>query len=461
MSSLLIKNGLVVTESEVTQCDIYCVGEKINAIETHITEHADKVVDATGMIVLPGGIDVHTHLDLPVQETSSCDDFESGTRAALFGGTTTIIDFATQPKDESVLTGFRLWSAKARDKALCDYGFHMAITDFAKTNREDLLKLISEEGITSFKAYMAYESIMLTDEELAALFNMLRGTGGLLMLHAEDGNTILGLSRKFVAESKKAPRFHALSHPPEAELLAIRRALDLAQKQQSPLYIVHLSTAAGLDLIREAAARGVAVNAEACVPHLVLDEAVYRSDSPDIAQYVLSPPLRSESDQVALWQGLTQGAIKVLATDHCPFTLAQKSLGHSDFTQIPNGVSSIEHRMALAYHYGVHCGRISLIDLAHLTAANPAKIFGLYPRKGVLKKGSDADILLLNPQQQQTITIKKSHSKCDYNLFEGWTLQGAVNSVFLRGRQVIKQRELLAEPGSGRYIRRGPSTVLS
>ena len=462
MTAYLIRGGLVVGENRTAVLDILTDGETITAIAPRLEEAAAELVDATGLIVLPGGIDVHTHLDLPFGRISSCDDFMSGTRAALFGGTTCIVDFATQFKGQSLASALGAWHDKADGKALCDYGFHLAVTDYPRVTDDELAAMITHEGVTSFKAYMAYKNIMLDPPSLAGLLARLNAHRGLLMVHAEDGPAMDLIAAKLRAEGKLAPRYHAASHPVAAEAAAVQEVVELAGRLAAPIYIVHVTAAAALREInraqKTAAGRGKVI-AECCVQHLLLHEDLYDRDDPAVARYVLSPPFRSPVDSGALWQGLADGAIAVLATDHCPFTLAQKALGARDFAKVPNGVAPLEHRLELAYHYGVQRQLLTLEQWMRVCSLAPAKLMGLYPRKGTLAPGADADIVLFDPRSPRTIRAVDHHTRCDYSLFEGWFVSGSCRTVFVRGTKVMDQGGCLVQPGFGRFVKRGLSSA--
>ena len=464
MSATLIHGGLAVTEDGAAQGDILIDGETIVEIAPRIKNaRGATVINAHGLIVLPGAIDVHTHLDLPFATISSCDDFEAGTRAALFGGTTCIVDFATQPRGRSLLQGLALWHDKARGRAVTDYAFHMAVTDYSAVTDEHLAMLVEREGVTSFKAYMAYKDIRLSNPELSELLIRLKRHQGLVMVHAEDGPMMDEIAAQLSAGGHTAARFPAQSHPVAAEARATQQIIAIARAAGAPIYIVHVTAAAALQEIiaaqRAAPGNKTNVIAESCVQHLLLGDDLYAGDDFAVARYVLSPPFRAQHDRDALWQGLATGAISVLATDHCPFTMAQKALGRDDFRRIPNGVAPIEHRLELAYHFGVGQGRIDLVQFMRLCSLNPARLLGLYPRKGVLAPGADADIVLFDPRAPRKIRAATHHTNCDYSLFEGWQVAGSCRSVFVRGSLAIDGGRCLLEPGFGRYQKRGRSSA--
>ena len=462
MSSILIQGGLVVTENGVGIQDILIEGELIAEVAPHIRSKAQRTFSAAGLLVLPGAIDVHTHLDLPVGTIRSCDDFTAGTRAALFGGTTCIVDFATQPRGGTLLDGLAAWHGKADGKALCDYGFHMAVTDYSQISDDDIAALVTREGVTSFKAYMAYKAIMLDHASLSDLLVRLKRHKGLLMVHAEDGPMMDKIASGLRAAGKLSPRYHAESHPVAAEVAATRDIIAIARALSAPIYIVHVTAKAALEEIVAAQrqkATGPMVIAESCIQHLLIGDEVYADDDFAVARYVLSPPFRAKDDMDALWQGLKSGAIAVLSTDHCPFTMAQKGLGRLNFAKIPNGVAPIEHRLELAYHHGVRQGRIDLVELVRMCALAPAQLFGLYPRKGTLMPGADADIVLFDPNAGRTISAASHHTGCDYSLFEGWRVAGSCRTVFVRGTPAIDGLACLVGPGFGHFIKRGISSA--
>lgn len=455
----LFRDGTVVTAERTFPADVLVDGERIAAIAPGLSADGAAVVDASGLYLLPGGIDVHTHLDMPLEvagrEIVTADDFYSGQVAAAFGGTTAHIDFVIQPRGASLCQALDLWQARAAGKAVIDYGFHMTIAD----PRPEVLQEIAvlpEWGVTSVKVLMAYKGRLQVDD--ATLFTVLRqaGRNGLLTLvHCENGDVIDLLVREAVAAGNLAPRFHPLTRPPELEGEATGRALALAAVADAPVYIVHLTCAAALEQVRAARARGQRAFAETCIQYLFFTAEDLDRPGFEGAKFVCSPPFRSRADQEALWAGLADGTLAVVSTDHAPFTYAtQKILGRDDFTRIPNGVPAIEDRLLMLYHAGVAGGRISLNRFVELVATNPARLFGLYPRKGSLAVGADADIVLWDPQRQRTLSARTHHMRVDYNLFEGTVVRGAPAGVWLRGQQVVDGERFLGSPGFGRYLQR-------
>jgi len=457
MSTLAIKNATVVTATDTFKADLLIEGEKIQSIAECGDLKADKTIDADGCYVFPGGIDAHTHLDLPFMGTFSSDDFETGTLAALHGGTTSIIDFAFQTQGKSLQEGLRAWHEKARGRAAADYAFHMVVTDFNPGSREEIRGLVEKEGVTSFKTFMAYKgALMIDDRQMIGLMNEVKKWGGLVTVHAENGDLADSLIQANRQAGNTAPRFHALSRPEIVEAEATGRAIDIAYSGGHPLYVVHMTCEGALNRVRDALRRNQKVLVETCVQYLLLDDSVY--DRPDFegAKWVMSPPIRKKKDQEALWNGIDQGLVHVVATDHCPFCLSQKEAGRNDFSKIPNGAPGIENRMELMYSEGVVKGRISLNRFVELNCTAPAKIFGLSPDKGTIAVGSDADLVIFDPRVEHTLSAKTHHMRCDYSSYEGWKVQGRVRTVLLRGTVAIDQGRALVGKGFGRYLPRKP-----
>jgi dihydropyrimidinase len=453
--TLLIKHGTIVTATDQYQGDVFIEGEKISTIGTSLTMAADRTIDATGKYVLPGGIDVHTHLDMPFGGTKSADDFESGTRAAAFGGTTTIVDFAIQYKGQTLHHAWETWMKKAEGNAVIDYGFHMIITDLSDQVEEEMDALV-HQGVTSFKLFMAYPGVFMLDD--ASIFRALLRTGqngGMICMHAENGGVIDVLVKRALAEGKTAPKYHALTRPARAEGEATHRAIALAEIAEVPIYIVHLSAAEALEMVTEARDRGLPAYAETCPQYLFLSYDNYEEPGFEGAKYVMSPPLRPKETQDRLWRGLAFNDLQAISTDHCPFCMKeQKTLGQDDFSKIPNGAPGIETRMSLVYDGGVIPGRISLNRFVELTSTSPAKIFGLFPRKGTIAPGSDADIVVFDPSKKTTLSAKTLHMKVDYNPYEGREVTGAVETVVSRGRVVIDGGTFTGRAGGGSFLKR-------
>jgi dihydropyrimidinase len=455
MSRLLISNGTIVTATDQYRGDVLVEEEKISTIGTSLTVAADRTIDATGKYVLPGGIDVHTHLDMPFGGTKSADDFESGTRAAAHGGTTTIVDFAIQYKGQTLHHAWETWMKKAEGNAVIDYGFHMIITDLTDQVEEEMDALV-RQGVTSFKLFMAYPGVFMLDD--ASIFRALLRTGqngGTICMHAENGGVIDVLVKRALAEGRTAPKYHALTRPARAEGEATHRAIALAEMADVPIYIVHLSAAEALEMVTEARDRGLPAYAETCPQYLFLSYDNYEEPGFDGAKYVMSPPLRPKETQDRLWRGLAFNDLQAISTDHCPFCMKeQKTLGQDDFSKIPNGAPGIETRMSLVYDGGVLPGRISLNRFVELTSTSPAKIFGLFPKKGTIAPGSDADIVVFDPSKKTTLSAKTLHMNVDYNPYEGREVTGAVDTVVSRGRVVIDAGVFTGRAGAGSFLKR-------
>ena len=452
----IIKNGTVVTATDTYIADVAIANGKISALGTNLPlENAGKVLEASNKLVLPGGIDVHTHLDMPFGGTTSADDFETGTRAAAFGGTTTLIDFAIQYKGQQLRQAFDTWMSKAASKAVCDYAFHCIVTDVSGGQLSEMNHLV-HEGVTSFKLFMAYPGVFMLDDGsiLKALQNTAKN-GALVCMHAENGSAIDVIVQQALAEGKKAPKYHALTRPTTAEAEAVGRAIALAEMAGAPLYIVHLSCNDALEKIREARDRGLPVYAETCPQYLYL--SLENMDAPGFegAKYVFTPPLREKWNQEKLWNGLKRDHLQVVSTDHCPFCFKeQKELGRDDFTKIPNGGPGVEHRMSLIYSGGVASGRFSANRFVELVSTTPAKLFGLYPRKGTIAVGSDADLVIFDPKRKHTISAATHHMRVDYSMFEGIQVTGMADVVLSRGRVVVDGDRFLAKAGQGEFLRR-------
>jgi dihydropyrimidinase len=455
--SLLIRNGTVVTSSDLYQGDVLVEGEKITTIGASLSMPADRVIDASGKYVFPGGIDVHTHLDMPFGGTTSADDFESGTIAAAHGGTTTVVDFAIQYHGQTLHHAWETWMKKAEGKAAIDYGFHMIITELTDQVELEMDALVGQ-GVTSFKLFMAYPGVFMLDD--ASIFRALLRTGkngGTICMHAENGGVIDVLVKQALAEGKTAPKYHALTRPARAEAEATHRAIALAEIADVPIYIVHLSAAEALEMVTEARDRGLPAFAETCPQYLFLSYENYEEPGFDGAKYVMSPPLRPQETQERLWRGLAFNDLQAISTDHCPFCMKeQKTLGEGDFSKIPNGAPGIETRMSLVYDGGVRPGRISLNRFVELTSTSPAKIFGLFPRKGTIAPGSDADIVIFDPTKKMRLGVKTLHMKVDYNPYEGREVTGVTDTVISRGRIVIDGGRFTGRAGEGSFLVRNP-----
>jgi dihydropyrimidinase len=452
----LIRNGTVVTASDSYVADVGITAGKIAAIGNDLpSDNASQVLDASGKLVLPGGIDVHTHLDMPFGGTTSADDFETGTRAAAFGGTTTLIDFAIQYKGQALRHAFDTWMSKAASKAVCDYAFHCIVTDISGGQLSEMNDLV-REGVTSFKLFMAYPGVFMLDD--GSIFKALQRTsqnGGLVCMHAENGGAIDVIVQQALAEGKKAPKYHALTRPTTAEAEATARAIALAEMAGAPIYIVHLSCNEALEKVREARDRGLPVYAETCPQYLYLSLENFDAPGFEGAKYVFTPPLREKWHQEKLWNGLKRDHLQVVSTDHCPFCFKeQKELGKDDFTKIPNGGPGVEHRMSLIYSGGVAAGRFSVNRFVELVATTPAKLFGLYPRKGTIAVGSDADLVIFNPTRKHTISAQTHHMRVDYSMFEGIQVTGMPDTILSRGKVVVDGDKFLGRAGQGQFLRR-------
>ncbi|HSG00334.1 MAG TPA: dihydropyrimidinase [Vicinamibacterales bacterium] len=452
--SILIKHGTIVTASDQYVGDVLIDGEKITTIGSSLTMAADRVIDARGKYVLPGGIDVHTHLDMPFGGTVSADDFQTGTIAAAHGGTTTIVDFAIQYKGQTLHDAWETWMKKAEGKAAIDYGFHMIMTDLTDQVEQEMDALVSE-GVTSFKLFMAYPGVFMLDD--ASIFRAMLRTGkngGTICMHAENGGVIDVLVKRALAEGRTAPKYHALTRPVRAEAEATHRAIALAEIADVPVYIVHLSAAEALEMVTEARDRGLPAYAETCPQYLFLSYDNYEEPGFEGAKYVMSPPLRPRETQDRLWRGLAFNDLQAISTDHCPFCMKEKHLGDGDFSKIPNGAPGIETRMSLVYDGGVRTGRISLNRFVELTSTSPAKIFGLFPRKGTIAPGSDADIVVFDPAKTIRLSARTLHMNVDYNPYEGREVTGASDIVISRGRVIVDGGTFTGRPGAGAFLKR-------
>ena len=460
--SLLITNGRIITATDDYVADVYCEKGVIQAIGKDLPSHrfqADTTIDARGKYVIPGGIDVHTHLNMPFGGTTSADDFESGTIAAAFGGTTSIVDFAIQYRGQTMRHALDDWRKPADGKAVIDYGFHMIVTELEDAGLNEMDWLVRDEGVTSFKLFMAYPGVFMVDD--ATIFRALRRTGengGLVCMHAENGGVIDLLVQEALRKGEKAPKYHALTRPPRAESEATGRAIALSEMAGVPIYIVHLSSADALQKVREARDMGLPAYAETCPQYLFLSYDNYEEPGFNGAKYVMSPPLREKWHQDVLWKGLARNDLQVISTEHCPFCMAeQKELGKDDFSKIPNGAPGIETRLTLVHDGGVRHGRISMNRFVELCSTTPARMFGLFPRKGTIAVGGDADIVVFDPNRKATLGVKTLHMKVDYNPYEGRTVQGSPTTVICGGEVVIDGDRFVGRKGAGRFLKRGPS----
>jgi len=456
--SILIKNGRVITAAEDYIADVYVEGEKIIAIGQDLRHEADKIIDATGKLVFPGGIDPHVHLDMPFMGTYSSDDYTTGTRAALHGGTTMVIDFILQTQGDTLHNALSTWQSKSEGKAVGDYSYHMAVTDFNDEVAKEVVDFIENEGISSFKTFMAYKgALMIDDGQMVQLMKVVKKHGGLVTVHATNGDMIDSLIAKHRSEGKLSPLYHYLSQPEITEAEASGRFTDMLQYTGCPGYIVHMTCEGALNAVRIATQRNQRVFVETCTQYLMIDASLYERE--DGAKWVMSPPLREKKDQTALWSGINQGLVNVVGTDHCPFTLEQKAMGKDDFSKIPNGHPAVEHRMEFMYSEGVAKNRISLTKFVELTSTNAAKIFGMYPRKGTIAIGTDADLVIFDPNKKHTISADTHHMNCDYSGYEGLEVKGKTETVLLRGKIAIENEECKLQPGYGQFIRRGRTSL--
>lgn len=451
--SLLIKNGRIITAADDYIADILIEGEVITTIGKNLRVKADQEIDASGMLIMPGGVDPHVHLDMPFMGTFSSDTHETGTRAALHGGTTTVIDFVLQQQGHSLKEALHEWNARADGTAVGDYSFHMAVTDFNENTKAEIKEMI-EQGITSFKTFMAYKgALMIDDRQMVALMQEVKRQGGIVTVHATNGDMIDYLVAQHKAEGKLSPLYHYLSQPEVTEAEASGRFADIADYTGCPGYIVHLTCEGALNAVRHASRRNQKVFVETCIQYLLLDASNYDKGF-ESAKWVMSPPLREKKDQDTLWAGINQGIVNVVATDHCPFMWEQKLMGAADFSKIPNGHPAIENRMELLYSEGVYKNKISLNKYVEVACTNPAKIFGMFPRKGTIAIGSDADIVIFDPQEKHLLSAATHHMNVDYSAYEGWEINGKVKTVLLRGKVAIDNGECLIPKGYGQFIKR-------
>ncbi|MBK5928312.1 dihydropyrimidinase [Rhodobaculum claviforme] len=450
--STVIRNGTIVTHDLTWEGDVRIEGGRIVEIGDGLK--GDTELDATGCYVMPGGIDPHTHLEMPFMGTYSADDFDSGTRAALAGGTTMVIDFALPAPGQAPLDALQMWHNKST-RAHCDYSYHMAVTWWSEQVFDQLPQVVAR-GITSFKHFLAYKgALMVNDEELFASFRRVREIGGVAMVHAENGDVVAELQRKLMAEGNTGPEGHAYSRPPQVEGEATNRAIMIADMAGVPLYVVHTSCEESHEAIRRARQQGKRVWGEPLIQHLTLDEAEYfHPDWDHAARRVMSPPFRDRQHQDSLWAGLQAGSLSVVATDHCAFTTEQKRYGVGDFTRIPNGTGGLEDRMPMLWTHGVATGRLTPNEFVAVTSTNAAKIFGMYPHKGTIAVGADADIVVWDPQKSKTITAASQQSAIDYNVFEGKEVKGLPRFTLSRGRVMVHDGELRGAEGHGQFVAR-------
>jgi len=457
--SILIKNGRVITAVDDYHADIFIEKDTISVIGKSLSMAADQTIDAKGKLVIPGGIDPHTHLDMPFGGTVSADDFESGTRAAAHGGTTTLIDFAIQTKGESTLQGLDTWHQKAEGKTAIDYGFHMIITDM-EDHRINEMKTLANEGVTSYKLFMAYPGVLYVDD--GTIYRAMRKAGEdgtVICMHAENGIVIDEIVKEALKKGHTEPKYHALTRPTRMEAEGVHRAIAIAEVAEVPVYIVHLSSADALQQVVLARDRGVHAFAETCPQYLFLDQSYYEKPDFEGAKYVMTPALREKWNQDELWKGLQFGDLQSISTDHCPFCFKeQKELGRNDFSKIPNGAPGVENRMSLVHNGGVVQGRINLNKFVDLTSTAAAKTFGLFPKKGTIAIGTDADIVIFDPDRKETISVNNPcthHMRVDYNAYEGIEVQGISETVISRGKVIVENCDYIGKKGDGQFIKRG------
>jgi dihydropyrimidinase len=451
----LVKNGRIVTAVDDYRADLLIVDGTITQIARDIDDPEAEVIDARGRMVIPGGVDPHTHLDSFSGRTTTSDDFLTGSRAAAVGGTTTLIDFAKQNKGEALRQAYDTWQGKALDRTCIDYAFHLIVVEVDAQRLAEVPAII-EDGVTSVKMYMAYRNrLMVDDGTIFRTMLAFKEHGGLVALHAENGDVIDVLIEQAVAAGQLAPKYHAATRPPVAEAEAVFRAICIAEIAECPVYFVHLSSRQALEQLQRARDRGLPVYAETCPHYLILDESLYDQPGFEGGKYVLTPPLRPIEHQEALWTGIRAGDISVISTDHCPYCFAdQKALGKDDFSKIPNGGPGIENRLSLIYNAGVHGGRINDNQFVDLVATQPAKIFGLFPRKGTIAVGSDGDVVIFDPQGELVISAATHMMNIDYSMYEGMRVRGTADEVLLRGKPIVRQRQYIGQPGDGQYVPR-------
>jgi dihydropyrimidinase len=455
---LLIKNGEIVTAADRYTADVYCEGGKVVAIGGSLEKRSakDEIVDASGQFVFPGFIDPHVHMELPFMGTVSADDFETGTASGVAGGTTCIIDFCIPSRGESLLDGLKAWREKSK-KAVADYSYHMAITGWSDRTADEMKQVVEQHGITSFKVFMAYKgALMLDDGELYQVMKQAARLGAVVTVHAENGDAVAHLQKELVALGKLGPEYHPVSRPSSVEGEATNRALMMARLHGATAYIVHMTCREAVEALERAKLAGQHCFGETCPQYLLLDDTVFNKPDFEGSAYVMSPPIRpgKVGHHDALWRGVANGMLDSIGTDHCPFTYEQKKMGKENFTLIPNGAAGIEDRLQLLYTYGVCEGRFDLHRMVALGSTNPARIFGLFPRKGTIAVGTDADLVIFDPSASGTRSAKTHHSRCDRNIFEGFKVKGAPSYVIVNGRVQYEGGKLKVERGAGRFVTR-------
>jgi dihydropyrimidinase len=453
--STLIKNGRIITAIDDYIADIFINGEKIETIGSKLAVKADKTIDATGKLVIPGAIDPHVHMELPFGGTVSSDNFESGTRAAAWGGTTTIIDFAIQYKGKTFQQTLDDWDAKTEGKCAIDYGYHLAITEYEPRHKPEFKKVI-DAGVTTFKLFLAYPGVFMVDDQ--TMFRVMQSAGeagGLTLVHAENGIAIQQLISDLLAQGKIEPKYHAQSRPPVMQADGVARAVKVAQVAKAPVFIVHVSCEAAMIELQRSRDAGNPAFGETCTQYLFLDETYYDKRNFEGAKYVFTPPLVGKENIEPLWKGLKLGYLQEVSTDHCPFNFkGQKELGRESFTKIPNGGPGVEDRLSVVFDGAMKRG-FSLNKWVDICSTASAKMFGMFPKKGTIAVGSDADIVIFDPNKERTISAKTHHMNCDYSLFEGMKIKGAPETVLSRGKTIIENNQYLGKPGDGKFLKRG------
>jgi dihydropyrimidinase len=461
MSRTLVRSGTIVTAADRYDADVLIEDGRITTIGKGLPPQADTVIDAKGKLVMPGGIDVHTHLDMPFGGTTSADDFESGTIAAAHGGTTTIVDFAIQDFGQGLYPAYEGWMKRAEGRAIIDYAFHMIVRELSDQAAADMDKMTRDDGITSFKLFMAYPGVFMVDD--ATIFRALlktRDNGGLICMHAENGGVIDTLVKEALRQGHTAPKYHALTRPTRAEGEATGRALALAEMAGVPIYIVHLSCSDALEKVKQARDMGLPAYAETCPQYLFLSYEDYERPGFEGAKFVMSPPLRDKWNQAALWKGLAKNDLQVVSTDHCPFCMQEKHLGDGDFSKIPNGAPGIETRLVLLWDGGVRTNQIDAHRFVEIVSTNPARMFGLWPRKGTVAVGSDGDLVIFDPERKTVLSAKTHHMKVDYNPYEGRRVTGGPAMVLSRGEVIVDDGKFVGKKGRGRFVKRDPGAPL-
>ena len=459
--SVLIKNGRIITAADDYVADVFIDGETVSMIGKNLPVEADKTIDAAGKLVIPGAIDPHVHMQLPFGGTVSSDDFETGTRAAAWGGTTTIIDFAIQYKGKTFEQTLDDWDDKSMGRCAIDYGYHLAVTEYEARHKSEFRKVI-DRGVSTFKIFLAYPGVFMIDDQ--TMFRVMQSageTGGMTLVHAENGIAITEMINNLVAAGKLEPKYHAVSRPPVMQADGVARACKVAEVAKAPVFIVHVSCEAAMIELQRSRDAGNAAYGETCTQYLFLDESYYDLPNFEGAKYVFTPPLTPKENIEPLWKGLKLGYLQEVSTDHCPFFFkGQKELGRESFTGIPNGGPGVEDRLTMVYHGGVIERGFTLNKWVDLCSTASSKLFGMFPKKGTIAVGSDADIVIFDPNAEQVRSAATHHSNCDYNLFEGMKVKGKVETVLSRGKTIIESNKYLGKPGDGKFLKRGPSIAV-